>query len=156
MTELFSEFEEASAVDASSVTLQELDNHIKELMELRELYDVEKKKASETNAKVEEKENFILDLLTALGRQSYEAEGVAKVTKCIQTSYKVPKEIDKKQALFNYIKGKYGGDALMGLVSINSATLNSWAKKEIETGDVSVIPGLELPTSNEYIQVRRK
>jgi hypothetical protein len=105
---------------------------------------------------VEEKENFILDLLTALGRQSYEAEGVAKVTKCIQTSYKVPKEIDKKQALFNYIKGKYGGDALMGLVSINSATLNSWAKKEIETGDVSVIPGLELPTSNEYIQVRRK
>lgn len=156
MTELFSEFEEASAVDASSVTLQELDNHIKELMELRELYDVEKKKASETNAKVEEKENFILDLLTALGRQSYEAEGVAKVTKCIQTSYKVPKEIDKKQALFNYIKGKYGGDALMGLVSINSATLNSWAKKEIEAGDVSVIPGLELPTSNEYIQVRRK
>ena len=124
MTELFSEFEEASAVDASSVTLQELDNHIKELMELRELYDVEKKKASETNAKVEEKENFILDLLTALGRHSYEAEGVAKVTKCIQTSYKVPKEIDKKQALFNYIKGKYGRDALMGLVSINSASLS--------------------------------
>lgn len=156
MTDIFDEFEEASQEEVSDVTLKELDGHIKNLLELRDEYDVAKKKASEINSKVEEKENFVLDLLNKVGRSSYEAEGLAKVTKCIQTSYKVPKDIDKKQALFNYIKGKYGADALMGIVSINSQTLNSWAKTELADPEVKAIPGLDLPTSNEYIAVRRK
>jgi len=156
MADMFSEFEEAATEAVDDITLKELDGHIKELLELRDKYTEAKKAASEINATVEEKENFVLDLLTKIGRSSYDAEGLAKVTKCMQTSYKVPKEIDKKQALFNYIKGKYGGDALMGLVSINSQTLNSWAKSELENPDVKSIPGLDLPTSSEYISIRRK
>lgn len=156
MADMFSEFEETSQEPISDITLKELDNHIKELLEFRDEYAEAKKKASEINTKVEEKENFVLDLLTKVGRNSYDAEGLAKVTKCMQTSYKVPKDIDKKQMLFNYIKGKYGADTLMGLVSINSQTLNSWAKSELENPEVKVIPGLDLPTSSEYISIRRK
>lgn len=153
---MFSEFEETSQEPINDITLKELDNHIKELLEFRDEYAEAKKKASEINTKVEEKENFVLDLLTKVGRNSYDAEGLAKVTKCMQTSYKVPKDIDKKQMLFNYIQGKYGADTLMGLVSINSQTLNSWAKSELENPEVKVIPGLDLPTSSEYISIRRK
>lgn len=156
MADMFSEFEETSQEPINDITLKELDNHIKELLEFRDEYAEAKKKASEINTKVEEKENFVLDLLTKVGRNSYDAEGLAKVTKCMQTSYKVPKDIDKKQMLFNYIKGKYGADTLMGLVSINSQTLNSWAKSELENPEVKVIPGLDLPTSSEYISIRRK
>jgi len=153
--DLFNEFEDASIVDASSVTLAELDNHIKELLELEKKYTEAKKVAYDINIEVEKKENFILGLLSAINRNSYEAEGLAKITKCVRTSYKVPKDTNNKKELFKYIEDKYGDETLMGLVTINSMTLNSWANREIAEDNVSFIPGLEAPTSNEYIQIRR-
>lgn len=153
MQDMFSEFEEESAVKADEITLQELDGYIKKLIGLREDYDAAKKAASIINTLVEEQEAFVLGILTKLNRSSYEAEGIAKVTKCMTTTYKVPKSPDDKTVLFNYIKEAHGPDVLMGMVSINHQTLNSWAKQELQT--VAKIPGLELPTSMEYIQVRR-
>lgn len=153
MEDMFSEFESESAVEADAITLSQLDEYIRKLVDLRTEYDEAKKKASETNSLVEEQEEFILGILNKLNRTSYDAEGVAKVTKCMTTTYKVPKEISSKKELFDYIKGKHGPDTLMNMVSINHQTLNSWAKQELQ--EVSKIPGLELPTSMEYIQVRR-
>jgi len=150
---MFEEFENESAVEADSLTLTQLDEYIKKLIDLRTEYDEAKKKASEVNALVEEQEAFVLGILTKLNRNSYDAEGIAKVTKCMSVTYKVPKEPGSKKELFNYIKDKYGPDNLMAMVSINHQTLNSWAKQELQ--EVSTIPGLELPTSMEYIQVRR-
>ena len=154
MQDLFSEFEEESKVEASSITLQQLDDYVKKLVELRADYEAKKKASSEANAKAEEMENFIMGLLDSLGRSSYDAEGIGKVTKVIQSVYKVPKELGPKKDLFDYIKEKYGPDVLMNMVSINHQTLNSWAKQEIM--EVQKIPGLELPTPQEYIQLRRK
>ena len=154
MQDLFSEFEDESKVEASSITLQQLDDYVKKLVELRADYEAKKKASSEANAKAEEMENFIMGLLDSLGRSSYDAEGIGKVTKVIQSVYKVPKELGPKKDLFDYIKEKYGPDVLMNMVSINHQTLNSWAKQEIM--EVQKIPGLELPTPQEYIQLRRK
>jgi len=108
--DLFNEFEDASIVDASSVTLAELDNHIKELLELEKKYTEAKKVAYDINIEVEKKENFILGLLSAINRNSYEAEGLAKITKCVRTSYKVPKDTNNKKELFKYIEDKYVGE----------------------------------------------
>jgi hypothetical protein len=156
MEDLFGEFEEASVVVASAVTLHQLDATIEILLALRAEHDTAKKATSEANARCEEQERVILGILSALGRTSYEAEGLARVTRCMQTTYKVPKEGGAKKELFDYIERKYGDEALLGMVGINHQTLNSWAKRELEDATVSKIPGLELPTSLEYIQVRRK
>lgn len=153
MQDMFTEFESESAVEADEITLSQLDEYIKKLVSLRAEYDEAKKRSSEINTLVEEQESFVLGILNKLNRNSYDAEGVAKVTKCMATTYKVPKELSSKKELFDYIKGKHGPDTLMNMVSINHQTLNSWAKQELQT--VSTIPGLELPTSMEYIQVRR-
>jgi hypothetical protein len=154
MQDLFGEFEEESKVEASKITLQQLDEYVKKLVDLRADYEAKKKAASEANGKAEEMENFIMGILDELGRTSYDAEGIGKVTKVIQSVYKVPKETFLKKELFDYIKEKYGPEVLMNMVSINHQTLNSWAKQELM--EVQKIPGLELPTPQEYIQLRRK
>lgn len=154
MDQLFAEFEVESQVKADDITLKKLDSLVQELVSLRADYDEKKKAAAEANAKAEEQENLIMGILDALGRTSYDAEGIGKVTKIVQSVYKVPKAIGDKTELFNYIKGKYGPDVLMNMVSINHQTLNSWAKQELM--EVQQVPGLELPTAQEYIQLRRK
>ena len=154
--DLLLEFERESAPAESAVTLQELDKEIAKLVSLREAYEHAKKKASELNSECEHQENILVGLLEKAGRTSYEAEGIAKIIKCTQTAYKTPKTNDDKLSLFNYIKGKYGSDALISMTSINHQTLNGWAKRELEDPDVVKIPGLELPTITEYLQVRKK
>ncbi len=71
-------------------------------------------------------------------------------------SYKTPKENTDKVQLFNYIKEKYGKDTLMGMTGINSQTLNSWAKKEVqsalEDGVTLLIPGLESPSVSNQVK----
>lgn len=152
--DLFTEFEASEEALPSDISVQELDEHIQKLLTLRADYEAKKKDATEANKLCEEQENFIMGILEKLNRTSYEVDGVGKVIKVTQTVYKVPKDISEKKALFDYIKQKYGGDVLMNMVSINHQTLNGWAKQEIQ--ETSKIPGLELPTLQEYLQVRRK
>ena len=152
--EMFEEFQEMSAQPVDTLTVVQLDQLVQRLQDLRRLYDEKKKAASEANAKVEEAENTIMGVLEKLGKNSYEAEGIGRVTKCMKLVYRVPKTNLEKIALFEYIKSKHGEDALTSMVSVNHNTLTSWANKEVESGGVAQIPGLEAPTHVEYLQLR--
>lgn len=155
MSDDFSEFEKSTESTVDTATLAELDEKVLELLRLEEEYEAasEAKKVADQNCKRAEGE--FMALLSRIGRTSYDAEGLAKVTRCMRLSYKTPKDAESKERLFLYIRDKYGGDALLGLTSINAATLNSWANAEMQSPDVSAIPGLEEPTSTEYLQIRK-
>jgi hypothetical protein len=75
-------------------------------------------------------------------------------------SFKTPKDNEQKKALFDYIKA-YGDDVYLSLLSVNSQTLNAWAKTEIEYATKEgkfpfAIPGLDEPISYETIAFRKK
>lgn len=151
--EMFQEFMEASQAPADQMTLQQLDQLVKELKEARADYDEKAKAKTEANAKCEALENKLMDILQELGRTSYDAEGVAKITRVSKLVYRVPGSLDAKRQLYNYIQSRYGVETLTSMLSINHNTLNSWANKERE--DVGIIPGLETPTSVDYLQMRK-
>jgi len=152
--ELYKQFEEESEVVPDQLTVAQLDEKIRDYRTAREEYEAAKKVASDLNAIAEAKEAEIMGILEKLGKKSYEAEGVGRVSKVMKTSYKIPTTGDAKAKLFSYIQDKYGKETLVKMLGIHHNTLNSWANQEILL--VPSIPGLEAPTSMEYIMFTKK
>ena len=78
-------------------------------------------------------------------------------SKQARTSYKVPKTDEERRAFFEYLKEK---GTYENMRTVNSMTLNAWAKQEFEAaaldGDMDFrIPGLDEPTISEYISMRK-
>lgn len=138
-----------------SVSLEQMDQLVTDYRKARDAYDAAKKVSSELSAKADVAEERLVAALKASRRSKYEVDGVGLVFIKEVEQYTTPKTVAQKNALFNYIKTKHGPDALMGMVSINSQTLNSWANREAEEG-VMEIPGLEAPTIRESLNLRRK
>lgn len=132
-----------------------MDELVREIKDARQLYEAFKEQASEAHAKKQALEKKMIDYLKSSGRTAYECEGVANVYFYTKEVYETPKTVAEKQLLFDYIEDKYGADALRSLQSIHSSTLNSWANKEVETGEVMQIPGLGQPTVTEVFNFRK-
>lgn len=142
--------------EVPATTLAQMDTMIATLSQKRAEHKAAKAEADRILAEVEEAEKLVISALKSNGKTKYELEGVGLVYISFRDSFTTPKTNEQKIALFNYIKSKHGPDVLMGLTSINSMTLNSWAKKEIESDPTLQIPGLESPTSTEILNFRKK
>lgn len=136
-------------VPRQEISLEQMDSLAARIKAAREEYDAQKKLASEAHGHLEILENEMVALLKASGRKSYAAPGIGSVGYREKEQYTVPKDLDAKRALFSYISDKYGRDVLASMLSINHNTINSWANKETETGEVQQIPGLDQPTMIE-------
>ena len=139
-------------------TLQEMENLIMELsiakQELENLANQEK----EVQTIRRELENKIMSKLKEVGNTTYVSKfGRASIKTSL--SYKTPKDSESKKKLFEYIKGK-GEEVYNSLLSVNSQTLNAWAKAETQhAADNGIfpfeIPGLDEPISYETISFRK-
>ncbi len=132
-----------------------LDKAMKDLAEARSLRDEAESKYNIAAAAVTVIEDTLMGLLKSSNRESFKTPGIGSVSITHRQNFTTPKSGDEKVALFNYIKEKYGAETLRSMISINSMTLGSWAKKEIEEG-VLTIPGLAQPTVTEKITFRRE
>lgn len=132
-----------------------LDKAMKDLAEARAIRDEAESKYNIAAAAVTVIEDTLMGLLKSSNRESFKTPGVGSVSITHRQNFTTPKSGDEKVALFNYIKEKYGEETLRSMISINSMTLGSWAKKEIEEGVLS-IPGLAQPTVTEKITFRRE
>lgn len=137
-----------------SISLEQMDALILQLKELKAASEAAQEKADAEKATYNEHRDLVLKTLRANNRQKYSVDGVAMVYISDKEVYTVPKTIEQKTALFNYIKDTYGADALMAMVGIHSATLTSWANQESDKG-VMQIPGLEAPTMISTLNVRK-
>lgn len=107
--------------------------------------------------KEEDLELKILEVLKEEGKDSYKSEfGTVSISH--RTSFKVPQSPEDRVLFFNYLKDKGVFD---NLITVNSATLNSFCKVEleqaIEKGEALdfAIPGILPPTVGEIISFRK-
>lgn len=142
------------------VTTQELDDAVKTLSALRKEHDELKSKASEKWEQCEEAEAKLLELLEASGKKSYDVDGVARVTLVSKTSITVPKDLEQKKKLFEWIKNRFGADGLLAYQTVNFQSLNSLYNKTIEEvserGTDIDVSAFGLPSVHKTLQVRRK
>lgn len=149
-------WEQSTNQEQSPVTLEAMDNLIREYQRARAYYEEKKKAASEAHNQLEELEQKVVATLKAAGKSNYQVDGVGKVSYYVKETYTIPRTIEDKTRLFNYIKEKYGADTLMTMVGINHQTLNSFANKETEEAGVMSIPGLQPPTGTEVLSFRKE
>ena len=135
--------------------LDALDSTIKELYEARVKRDDAEAKYNIEAANVKVIEDRLIGLLKTAGRDSFNVPGIGTAYISHRQNFTTPKTGEDKVSLFNFIKSKYGEEVLRSMLNIHSATLNSWAKKELESG-VLEIPGLGQPTSTETMGFRRE
>lgn len=95
--------------------------------------------------KLAELTKSLLDLMEKAGMPELAVEGHGKILVDKKTSVKVPKDPEKREQFFGYLKNK---GLFEDLVTIHSSTLNSYYNQELsaakESGQVfEGIPGLE-------------
>lgn len=132
-----------------------MDQLLLQLKEKRDAYDRAAEAKTLAHNELEAMEALVLNTLRANKRTSYSVQGIGTAYIIEKEVYRTPKTNEDKIKLFNYIKEKYGSEALMSMTSIVHQTLNSWANKESESGVMS-IPGLEAPTMTETVGMRGK
>jgi hypothetical protein len=139
------------------------------LVAMRDLIQTKRQLASkkaELNDQLKELNEVITDLdlkiiafLNEAQLKTFVVPGVGAVTKKDNFSFKTPKTMEEKQALFDYIKNTYGEDVLMAKVGIDSRHLNAWAKEELENHQedpLFAIPGLSEPSHYETLSFTKK
>jgi hypothetical protein len=134
--------------------MAEMDQLIQELQEARAKYEELKRISTEAYHQLEEVERKVIGALTYNNRTKYQVEGIGTVYLSHKETWSVPKSVDDKRKLFKYIADKHGVDALDAMLSIHHVTLNSFAKKETESGQMQ-IPGLAEPTATVTLNFRR-
>ncbi len=153
--ELLNQWDQADT-QSSTLTVEQMDQLVQDLRSTKTEYETAQEQADLVKARYSEAKDRVLKALVTLKRDNYSVDGHGPAYIYRKEVYTTPKTNQDKNALFTYIKEKYGPDALMSLVSINSQTLTSWANKETETGEVQAIPGLDQPTMIETLNFRKK
>jgi translation initiation factor 2 alpha subunit (eIF-2alpha) len=151
---------EGFELEKKQVTVEELDQAVLELKKARDAYDIQKALASELNAEVEKREQILVDLLEASGKSKYELEGVASISMVTRSSIQTPKDLEDKQAFFNWLEEQYGTEGRLAYTSVNSQTLNSLYstlfKEASDKGEELIIPGLGQPSISKQLRVTSK
>lgn len=131
-----------------------MDAAVKTMQATRENYEALKKVASDAHARVEEAEMKLLGLLKKSGKSKYHVDGLGTVS--IRNKYivRTPKGLTEKQAFFEWVGKKYDQNTLLGILSVNHQTLNSFVNSEKEKDPQVDIPGLEAPVHEEILAFR--
>lgn len=138
--------------------IKEFNNLVETLFTKRALLEEIEIHAKTLSKEVEGLKQKVMEVLSEHELDKHEIPGIGSVSTVNRFSISHPKEMDAKLAFFEYLKTK---DILWEMVSVNSQTLNSWYKKEmdaaIESGaDDFKIPGLGEPTHIKILSMRKK
>lgn len=132
-----------------------------ELWEKKKEVDELKEKLKNANADLTTRKRAFLKLMEEMELEKQLIPGFGTVSMSARASWKTPKDIHSKHKLFTWIAETKGQDVLDAMISINSQTLNSFAKAELDAhlqeGDIEFrIPGLEEPVITPDLRFTKK
>jgi len=159
MNEQFNEWQEAEGKTAADISVEDLDNLVKSYLEKREAYEAAKKVQTEKYNEYQRLETRLMTTLKAAGKKSYKVDGIGSATVVQKSVIQVPKDVEHKRQLWEWIKNKYGVDTLDDMLSIHSAKLTSWYNEEAEANKENPlfsVPGISAPTMVENLSFRRE
>lgn len=130
--------------------MQEFIEKVKNLWQQKKAVDDLKEQTEEANKVLTGMKLDIVKALEAMELDKQHVPGCGTVYRQKNFSVKVPKDPQSKQLLFSWIASKKGQDVLDNMISVNSMTLNSFYKSELEAakeeGNVDFkVPGIEVP-----------
>lgn len=142
----------------SVISTEELDVLLKQILEARATYEKAKEESTRLYHIKEELESRMIELLSKAGKTNWKIDGLGTATVVETMAVPVPKTIEDKMAVFNYIMQKYGKDVAFDKFSVHSKTLQSFYKQELEAAEdpsLFILPGVEQPTSQKEFRFRK-
>lgn len=143
----------------AEISLEQMDNAVKTLRELKDVYKAESAKVKELHNAYKEQEARVISLLAQAGKTKYVVEGVGQVITTESLYVPTPKTPEQKQAFFNWLREELGEDGYYTYATVNSNSLNHLYKQKVEEygerGEVLEIEGLEPPTSHVTLSLRK-
>lgn len=140
-----------------SLTLIELDSLIKTYTEKRADYEAAKKISTDKYNEAEAAKIAVIQALTKADKKSYQVDGLARVSLSSKLVVRVPKDLEAKQKFFEYLRGR---GVFEEMVTVHSATLNSFYNAEVEAANEKgvfpfSVPGIEEPTEQVTLSLRK-
>jgi len=136
----------------ANVTVEELNQLVTDLFELRARKDKLDEELKEMSAQVKSYEGKIIEYLDDLKLESFKGTA-GTVSPYQKAAYTVPKTPEEREKFFQYLKDQGIFDSM---ITVNYNTMNGWAEKEYEAakerGDIFFsIPGLGAPTITKIL-----
>ena len=142
------------ASKSEQLNTTELDALMNEYVNARADYDEKKKVSNEAHAKAEEIKKVLIVRLQEVGKEKWETD-LGKVSLKDKYSVKMPKDVAGKQKLFDFLKRNLEPEEVIGLLTINSRTYQSFYNEYIEEHPTEIIPGVGEPTFETTISLRK-
>jgi len=136
----------------NDISVETVDAAFDDYLKARDIYEGLSKESKAAHKVMLEYEWKLQEMLEQAGKTSWSLDGRGKVSSYENASYATPKTVEDKRALAQYISE--GKGSFWEMFSVNSRTLNAWAKQEFENG-VKHIPGLAEPTVTKKIKLTR-
>lgn len=140
----------------AEISVSELKSLIANMRQLREKYDEAKRLSNEAHDKFREAEQLVINAMEATGQKRFNIPGMGTLSVVTKYQVTVPKDVEGKRQLFQYIRDNYGQDVLDEYRSINYQSLNSFYKQEADIAESEGrefnLPGVDDPT--EKIETR--
>lgn len=141
--------------------MQDFIEAVKKLWEQKIEVGRMKDELSDASKKLEALKLDALKAMEAMELEKQHVPGCGTIFRQKNFSVKVPKDPSNKSHLFNWIQQQKGSDVLQNMLSIHSASLNSFYKAELEVakeqGNVDFkIPGIDAPEVYWTLGMRAK
>jgi len=146
------------ADQGEGVTTFVVDAAIKSMQIARGIYESAKSNSNEAFEQFEKQKSHVLSLLNSIGKDKYFVEHIGTVSVRTKYVWRTPKTNEEKEAFFKFISEKYGQETLVGKLTFNHNTLNSFCNEEVKAATSEgvtdfKIPGLEDPDAQQTISV---
>lgn len=140
--------------------IKELQDKIRKLKDERDQYDAMKRTLDQIGSSCDALEAEILAHFEESNMTSFRVDGVALISVTEKLSVKTPKTPEEKIAFFNYLKETKGDEVMLHYQTVNSISLNSFYKAEMDTKSPEEklcfnMPGIGAPTLSKKLSVRK-
>lgn len=138
---------------ATSISVEDLDQLVKEMRKKRDIYEAAKAKSTELYKEYEQLEGAVVEALRQAGKKRYHVDGLGTATVVEKLVVTTPKTLEDKRKFFEWIKAKFGDTVLLDKQGINHQSLqklyNDAYDEAVERGEGHLfsVPGLQPPTN---------
>jgi len=130
---------------AKDISIEDFDNELIKLRELRQAYDEAKKISNGFWEEYQQQERKVISMLETTHKKSYKVEGIGMATRKKKTTITVPKSVPEWSKLFKYIVDNHGQETLDGFLKIEGSRVTSFFNKEKDSLPIDEQRGFRLP-----------
>lgn len=142
--------------NSTDIKVSDLDALIEQYIQKKDEYDVAKKVSSDLKKEMDTMKYGLIETMMEIGKTKYAHEEIGNINVVLKKTVKVPKDFEGKQAAFDHLEKEMGREAFINKFTLNSMSLNSYFKEQLEIDPNYEIPGVGGLTEVPELRVRRK